>query len=73
MPYIDYICIALCGLHLLFSIYERFRFKSRVESICSKCNLPVSDLSTHDCELTSTQLKALTAFVVALKDSKKEF
>lgn len=68
MAYMDYVCIAFCGLHLLYSIFERFRFRSRVTAICEKCNAPVPDLSTHDCELTSTQLKALIAFVSALKE-----
>lgn len=67
MTYLDYVCIALCGLHILYAIYERFSFKRRVIAVCEKCGTPVSDFANHDCDLTSKQLEALMSFVISLK------
>lgn len=70
MKYIDYVCIALCVLHLLYSLFQSFRFKKRVTGICEQCLSPKIDGEKHVCDLTGEQIKALTSFILSLREVK---
>lgn len=65
-------CLAFCVLHSIFEFFRACRLNKKVEKLCQDCGSPVIEGEQHDCVLTSTQLKALTAFVLELQRSKKE-
>lgn len=70
MVYAEYICLGFCLLHLLYSLYQSFRFKKRVTGICEQCLTPKVDGEEHVCDLTGEQIKALTAFILSLREVK---
>lgn len=69
------LCAALCLLHVLISVVLHRRTGKKIKSLCQKCGLPEYDDEPHECSpstlLTSTQLKALSAFIAALKAAKE--
>lgn len=70
MNYIDYICIAVCVLHFVVSFISSLIQRKKINMLCDKCNSPIVEGEQHDCELTSSQLKALTNFILELKKSE---
>lgn len=73
--YIHLACLALCVFHSIFEFFRVRSLNKKVDHICDTCGSPVVENEEHTCSLTSTQLKALTAFILELKkssDSKKE-
>lgn len=71
----DYIhigCLAFCVLHSIFEFFRARKLNKKVEKLCQDCGSPVVEGEDHQCLLTSTQLKALTAFVYELQNSNKE-
>lgn len=64
-------CFAFCVLHSIVEFFRARKLNKKVESLCKDCGSPVIEGEDHSCSLTSTQLKALTAFVMELKRGDK--
>lgn len=70
MQYIDYICIGVCCLHFVVSLFQSLSSGKKIERICNKCLQPILKGEEHQCSdvLTSDQLDALVKFISSLKE-----
>lgn len=64
------VCVCFCVGHFIVSLVNAKRMNKKITSICEKCGVCLTDGEEHDCELSSSQLKALTSFVLSLKNKE---
>lgn len=71
MEIFDFICLGICFLHFIISIFQALFSGKRIERICLKCLSPVLQGEEHKCSdvLTSEQLDLLSKFVSSLRGS----
>lgn len=65
------LCLIFCLIHTIGQWIHAVKLGKKIDSVCEKCGSPVISDEEHTCSLSNTQLKALTAFVMALKEKEK--
>lgn len=73
MQYLDYICLAVCCVHIVSIVYEFIHnliLGKRINKLCDKCGLPEYDGIEHKCQLTGEEISLLTQFILSVKDKE---
>lgn len=68
MRFLDIICLAVCFLHLVVSLFVNLINGKKIRSICKQCLQPVVSGEEHHCvPLSAEQLELLEAFILSIK------